>query len=258
VIVAVATQKGGSAKTTTVVNLAAALAERGHTTLAVDLDGQGHATHWLLGPAARQNGPFVQDWLEGRADPADVVRSSGWPGLDLVPANLALNRLRDRLEGARRASEARLLASRLRGLSERYAWVLIDCPAGLNGLTVNALAAADRLLVPVAPPDPLAVDGTHHVLVTLERIARDTNSRLSLLGVLVANAQLRRASERRQVEQLRADRLPVFATQIPASARVGAAAEAHETILAYAPNSGPAIAYRALAEEVEKAARRSR
>src|SRR5947199_10491722 len=93
-IVAVATQKGGSAKTTTVVNLGAALAARGQRTLVVDLDGQGHASYWLLGPEGRHRGPFVQDWLEGRAQAAQVVRSARWPGLDVAPANLALNAVR--------------------------------------------------------------------------------------------------------------------------------------------------------------------
>src|SRR5438046_1893876 len=108
-IVAVATQKGGSAKTTTVVNLGAALAAAGQRTLVVDLDGQGHASYWLLGAEGRHRGPFVHDWLEGRAAPVDAVRPTRWPHLDVVPANLNLNQLRDRLEAPRRASARRLL-----------------------------------------------------------------------------------------------------------------------------------------------------
>src|ERR687886_602391 len=208
-IVAVATQKGGSAKTTTVVNLGAALAAAGQRTLILDLDGQGHASYWLLGADGRHRGPFVQDWLEGRAAAARAVQSTRWPHLDIVPANLALNALRDRLEGAQRASARRLLADRLRGLRERYAWVLLDCPAGLNALAINALVAAEGVLVPVAPPDPLAVDGVLHLLQTIERIGQLARPGPRLLGVLVANAQLRRAVQRRQVDRLRERGLPL-------------------------------------------------
>jgi chromosome partitioning protein len=252
-IVAVATQKGGSAKTTTVVNLGAALAARGQRTLVVDLDGQGHASYWLLGADGRHRGPFVQDWLEGRADSGQAVRATRWASLDLLPTNLALNALRDRLDAAQRPSARRLLAGRLRGLHERYAWVLLDCPAGLNGLAVNALVAAHGVIVPVAPPDPLAVDGAVHLLQTVERIARVTRPGPRLLGVLIANAQLQRAAQRRQVERLRARGLPLFASQVPSSARVGAAAAAHQPLLAYAPASPAAAAYAALAAELEAA-----
>ncbi|HEY7066724.1 MAG TPA: ParA family protein [Chloroflexota bacterium] len=249
-IVAVATQKGGSAKTTTVVNLGAALGAAGHRTLVVDLDGQGHASHWLRGADGRHRGPFVQDWLEGRAAAADVVRPTRWPHLDVVPTNLALNGLRDRLEATQRADGRRLLADHLRALRDRYAWVLLDCPAGLNALAINALVAAEGVLIPVAPPEPLAVDGAFHLLQTVERIAQATPPGPSVLGVLVANTQPRRAAERRHVDRLRTRGLPVFASQIPASARVATAAAAHRPLIAHAPGSPAAVAYHALAAEL--------
>lgn len=249
-IVAVATQKGGSAKTTTVVNLGAALAAAQQRTLVVDLDGQGHASYWLLGADGRQRGPFVQDWLDGRVGAADAVRRTRWPHLDLVPANLGLNALRDRLEVAQRASARRLLAERLKGLRDRYAWVLLDCPAGLNALAVNALVAAEGVLIPVAPPEPLAVDGAFHLLQTMERIGQANPPGPRLLGVLAANTQPRRAVERRQVERLRARGLPVFTSQIPTSARVAAAAAAHQPLVGHAPTSPAAAAYHALAGEL--------
>ena len=255
-IVAVATQKGGSAKTTTVVNLGAALAATGQRTLVVDLDGQGHASYWLLGADGRHRGPFVQDWLEGRAAAADAVRSTRWPHLDLAPANLGLNTLRDKLEAAQKASGRRLLAERLRGLRDHYAWVLLDCPAGLNALAVNALVAAEGVLIPVGPPEPLAVDGALHLLQTVERIAQATPPGPRLLGVLVANAQPRRAVERRQAERLRARGLPLFSSQVPTSARVAAAAAAHQPLLVHAPSSPAATAYAALAAELTAVAER--
>ena len=249
-IIAVATQKGGSAKTTTVVNLGAALAGDAQRTLIVDLDGQGHASYWLLGAEGRHRGPFVQDWLEGRAPAAEAVRRTRWPHLDVVPANLSVNTLRDRLEAAQRASGRRLLAEHLRGLRDQYDWVLLDCPAGLNALAVNALVAAEGVLIPVAPPEPLAVDGVFHLLQTVERIAQATPPGPRVLGVLAANTQPRRAVERRQVERLRARGLPLLASQIPTSARVAAAAAAHQPLFAHAPTSPAAAAYGALAREL--------
>ncbi len=249
-IVAVATQKGGSAKTTTVVNLGAALAASGRRTLIMDLDGQGHASYWLLGTEGRHRGPFVHDWLEGRAAADDVVRATHWSHLDVVPANLAINALRDQLEAARRASARRLLAERLRGLRNRYSWILLDCPAGLNALAVNALVAAEGVLIPVAPPEPLALDGALHLLQTVERITQATPPGPRLLGVLVANTQPRRAAERRHVDRLRARGLPILASQIPTSARVATAAAAHRPLVAHAPSSPAAAAYRELAAEL--------
>ena len=185
------------------------------------------------------------------------MQATGWPLLDLVPANLALNVLRDRLEGTPRPGARRLLADRLRPVAERYAWVLLDCPAGLNALAINALVAAEGVLAPVAPPEPLAVDGVVHLLQTVERLGQGARPGLRLLGVLVANAQLGRATQRRQVERLRARGLPLFAAQVPASARVGASTAAHQPLLAYAPASPAAAAYRALAAELAALAARS-
>ena len=249
-IVAVATQKGGSAKTTTVVNLGAALAEREERTLIVDLDAQAHATLWLLGPTARQVGPFVQDWLEGRANAEAAVRQTRWPQLEVLPANLALNHLRDRLQAAARPADARVLDDHLRKLAPAYHWVLLDCPAGLSSLTINALVASDGLLIPVAPPDSLAADGTHHMLTTVERIRQGGNPKLRVLGVLLANTQLQRASQRRQVEELERAGLPLLATRVPASARVGTALAAYCPVVTYAPKSAVAAAYRALVVEI--------
>jgi chromosome partitioning protein len=252
-IVAVAAQKGGCSKTTTVVNLAAAFAERGSQTLVVDLDAQAHASYWLLGAEGRHSGPFVQDWLEGRASSA--VKSTRWPGLSVIPANLALNHLRDSLNPARHAADARKLAARLDGLKSSYSWIFLDCPAGLNSLTINALVAADRLLVPVGPPDPLAVDGMQHVVTSMDRIRTSLNARLRLLGILISNAQLERAAQRRALERMRAEGLPILETIINASARVGAAAEQNLPVIAHAPRSFIADAYRALSLELEQRVR---
>ncbi|MFN0073848.1 MAG: ParA family protein [Chloroflexota bacterium] len=252
-IVAVAAQKGGCSKTTTVVNLAAAFAERGSSTLVVDLDAQAHSSLWLLGEAGRHQGPFVQDWLDGAKQ--SPIHETTWPDLDVIPANLGLNHLRDRLDPAKRAADARRLEDRLRDLSRTYDWIFLDCPAGLNSLTINALVAADALLVPVGPPDPLAVDGMQHIITSMKRIVGSLNPRLRLLGILISNAQLERASQRRSLERMREQGLPILDTIINSSARVGAAAEQFQPIVAHTPRSFVADAYRALSLELEQRVR---
>jgi chromosome partitioning protein len=250
-IVAVAAQEGGCAKTTTTVHLAAALAERGRRPLIMDLDAQGHATFWLLGDEGRVGGPFVQDWLEGRAPVGRCIRAAAGLEVGVLPANLALNRLRDRLDPIVRPKDARLLSGKIGELGTRFDCVLMDCPAGLNSLTINALYAADGVVVPVAPPEALAVDGMHHMMVTVGRIAASANPRLRLLGVLVGNVQASRAGHRRHEQHLRSLGLPLFETTIPASALIGSAAERHKSVLSSAPASAVAAAYRAVAVELE-------
>lgn len=172
--------------------------------------------------------------------------------MSVVPANLGLNHLRDNLNPARHGSDARKLAERLRPLGQVYDWILLDCPAGLNPLTINALVAAERLLVPVGPPDPLAVDGRQHIVTSMERIQGSLNSKLRLLGILISNAQLERAAQRRALERMRAQDLPILETIIGASARVGAAAEQNVPVIMHAPRSFIADAYRALSLELEQ------
>ncbi|MFN0073008.1 MAG: ParA family protein [Chloroflexota bacterium] len=252
-ILAVATQKGGSAKTTTVVNLGAALAERGKRVLIVDLDPQAHATYWLLGPDGRRWGPFVQEWLE--AADLNPVRPSGWPGLDIVPANQELSRIRERWDPLNRPTDARQLQSRLTPMLPDYDWILLDCPASFDALTQAALLGADGVIVPVGPPEPLAVDGLHHMLSAIRRLQDDQNPRLRLLGVLISNVRLEYGIQRRALEHLEQARLPLFSTMIASSARIGAAAEQHRPILSTAPRSFVSDSYRVLSLEVEKRAR---
>lgn len=168
----------------------------------------------------------------------------------MLPANLSLNELRDRLHAAVRPADASVLKSHLIKLAPSYDWILLDCPAGLDSLTINALVASDGLVIPVAPPDVLAADGTFHMLTTVDRIRAGANPRLRMLGVLLANTHLDRASERRQIAELARSGLPLLTTVIPSSARVGAALAAFCPIVVHAPKSTVAAAFRELAAEI--------
>jgi chromosome partitioning protein len=253
VIVAVATQKGGSAKTTTVVNLGAALAERGKRVLVVDLDPQAHATYWLLGPHARGSGPFLHDWLRDE-DPL-AIRESGLSGLRIIPSNQDLSLLRDSLDITNHPENAQRLSAPLERLRDKFDWVLLDCPAAFDSLTQAALMAADGVIIPVGPPEPLAVDGLHHMVAAIRKLQEDRNPRLRLLGVLISNARLEYAIQRRELERMEEDRLPLFSTMIVSSARIGIAADANKPVLDTAPRSYVADSYRVLSLEVEKRSR---
>jgi chromosome partitioning protein len=226
-VYAVANQKGGVGKTTTAVNLAACLAEAGERALVVDLDPQANATSGL---GERANGVSSYDLLDG-APVRDLVRRTRFANLDLVPAKpdlAAANVELVRLDGA-----DRFLADALHGAEDEYAFVFVDCPPSLGPLTVNALAAADRVLVPVQA-EYYALEGLSQLLESIELVKRRVNPRLELAGLIVtmADARTRLAADVERELRQHFGAL-VFRTTVPRSVR-----------LAEAPSHGlPAIAY---------------
>jgi chromosome partitioning protein len=245
-VCAVANQKGGVGKTTTAVNLAAAAAEAGEQVLLVDLDQQCNATVGLgLG---RDLAPSSYECLVGDASLAEAARPAGPDNLWIVPASRDLAGAAvelPRLDGY----ESRL-RERLGAVRERFALTLLDCPPSLGPVTVNALAAADRVLVPVQA-EYLALEGLVEFLGTLELMRRDLNPRLVLTGVVITMHD-ERTRLARDVERELRDHLPelVFRTVIPRSVRIAEAPSFGVPVLAHAPDSGGAAAYRAVAREL--------
>jgi chromosome partitioning protein len=226
-IYALANQKGGVGKTTTAINLAACLAEAGQPSLVVDLDPQANATSGL---GERANGVSSYDLLDGL--PLDrLVRPTRFPNLHLVPAKPDLAGAV--VELARRDDGERFLAEALATGTEAYSFVFLDCPPSLGPLTVNALAAADRVLVPVQA-EYYALEGLTQLLESVELVRRRLNPRLGLGGLLLTmvDGRTRLAADvEREVRQHFGDL--VFTTTVPRSVR-----------LAEAPSHGlPAIAY---------------
>jgi chromosome partitioning protein len=226
-VYAVANQKGGVGKTTTAVNLAACLAEAGERALVIDLDPQANATSGL---GVRANGTSSYDLLDG-APLAELTQPTRWPNLFLVPAKPDLAGAV--VELARRGDGERFLAESLGNSADGFTFVFLDCPPSLGPLTVNALAAADRVLVPVQA-EYYALEGLTQLLRSVELVRIRLNPRLAVAGVLLTmvDRRTRLAAEVEAEVRRHLGRL-VFAASVPRSVR-----------LAEAPSHGlPAIAY---------------
>ena len=226
-VYAVANQKGGVGKTTTAVNLAACLAEAGERILLVDLDPQANATSGL---GQRANGTSTHDLLDG-IPLTRLAKPTAFANLSLVPAKPELASAA--VELAIRDGGERYLADALEASTEDYSFVFLDCPPSFGPLTVNALAAADRVIVPVQA-EYYALEGLTQLLDSIDLVKRRLNPRLGVAGILLTMTDSRTRLSAQVEDELRThfgDLL--FATSVPRSVR-----------LAEAPSHGlPAIAY---------------
>ncbi len=241
---AVANQKGGVGKTTLTVALAALLAQRGMRVLAADLDPQGSLTSYLgLEPEAVDRSAY--ELLLEQAPPEELVLPTAWEGLSLLPASPALATV-DRRLGTRRGAGV-LLRRALDRLRHRFDYALLDCPPALGLLMVNALAAADFLVVPVQT-EHLALQGLERMLRTLAMVERARGGPLPRLIVPTLYDRRTRAA-RLALERLRQEHgEALWELVVPADTRFRDAARAGRPPVAYAPRSRGALACRALVE----------
>jgi chromosome partitioning protein len=246
VVYAIANQKGGVGKTTTAVNMGACVAAHGAQTLLVDLDAQCNATVAL--GAGRDSQPSSYDCLIGEDSIAECARPAGPDNLWLVPANRDLAGASvelPRIEG----SETRL-RERLGPVRERFAYTLLDCPPSLGPVTVNALVAADRVIVPVQA-EYLALEGLVQFLDTLALVRRELNPALVVSGLVITMHDERTRLAHDVEHELREHFSDlVFQTVIPRSVRVAEAPSYGRAVIDHAPRSRGSDAYRALAREV--------
>jgi chromosome partitioning protein len=246
-ILALSNQKGGVGKTTTAINLSASLASAGQRVLLVDLDPQGNATSGV-GHDRNSLPRGVYEVLLGFAEAEDCVVPTGRPGLDLLPATAGL--VGAEVELVDQRGRERRLRRGLAGIRASYDWVLIDCPPSLGLLTVNALTAADRVLVPLQA-EYYAMEGLSQLLRTITAVRRGLNPDLRREGIVVTmydqRTNLCREVDGQARELFGAE---VFRTVVPRNVRLGEAPSYGQPVLDHAPTSSGARAYTALAHEL--------
>jgi chromosome partitioning protein len=246
-VYAAANQKGGVGKTTTVVSVGAYLAAAGKRVLVIDVDPQANATT-SLGVDKDALHKSIYDAIVGDMPLERLLTLTQRLGLDLVPSKPALAGAEVELVGIM-AREHRLRKA-LEPVRNRYEYVLIDCPPSLGLLTVNALTAADEVVIPIQC-EYLPMEGLAQLLRTIDLVRANLNPRLDIRGLLMTMYDVRTNLAEQVVQEVRThfpDR--TFRTIIPRSVRLSEAPSYGEPIIDYAPQSPGALAYQALAQEI--------
>ena len=242
-VLAVTGQKGGTGKTTTAVNLSAALAELGRRVLLIDLDGQGSASRWL---GAADSGAALLDVLRTGGRLADIARPSSVPGVDVVPCGSMFGDGALVAEGVLRAE----LVAAIDGARDLADVVVIDCPPSLGEVALVALNAADGVIAPIDPA-ALSLDALPRLLSTLGIVQRQRRGPPRLVGILLNRHDARQIVARQVADSLREGHAAgVFATVIRESVRHREAPAYGRSILAYDATGPGAADFRALAVEV--------
>jgi chromosome partitioning protein len=246
-VLAIANQKGGVGKTTTAINLAAALAMRGQRTLLIDLDPQANSTMSFLDVRALER-TMYDALVDPQCGIRGITKPSTVDNLSIAPARIALAKLESKLVGEIDAHFR--LKDRIDDIRSDYKAIVIDCPPTLGLLTVNALVSATHLLIPIQS-SYFALEGTDDLLETVEKIRARANPTLKILGVVITMHDKRTALGRDIKAQIhRVFGQAVFDTVITKSVRLEESPAYKESIFSFAPDSSGAAEYYRLCEEV--------
>lgn len=247
-IIAIANQKGGVGKTTTAVNLAACLAEAGQRVLVVDFDPQGNASSGLMMEMPQLEGS-VYDLICGNVNPEECIAKEAFPNLDVLVAGIDLAGAEAELQSL--PDRNTKLKDAIQSLRKKYDFILIDCPPSLGLLTLNAMAAADSVLLPVQC-EYYAMEGLSQMLDTVKLAKQTINPKLKVEGILFTMYDPRTVLSQQVVSFVREGlpKLKYFKTVIPRNVKLAEAPSFGKPIISYDPRSRGAECYRLLAGEL--------
>ncbi|MBQ2676875.1 MAG: ParA family protein [Clostridia bacterium] len=254
-VIAIVNQKGGVGKTTTSVNLTAAMGDKGKKCLLIDIDPQGNATSGY-GISKRDISASSYDLLIGNAEAKDIAVKTNFKNVDVIPSNMNLSGAE--VELVELEEREFCLKKAIAPIKDAYDYIILDCPPSLGMITINSLCAADTVLVPIQC-EYYALEGLSQLMTTVRQIKRLHNPQLELEGVLLTMYDGRLNLTQQVVAEIkRFFPKKVFANVIPRSVRLSEAPSYGEPILYYDKNSKGSHAYTALAKEIIKNNKRER